>query len=179
MTVVAPSIDPFFFKVTAIEAPGASDYYVRDWTDSAAVHDTGLEPSTDPVFYATSDVWNQRSNAAPSFVADQPQNQDPQNDAGNFAFARVSRNAPGAAETVNVEFLVAEFGTGSPYASVATTTRDLRRGRPDEDRDRAVDAGADDRRRICASAVQIATTADPFVAPGPRTETRRAGPPPT
>jgi hypothetical protein len=70
VTVVAPSIDPFFFKVTAIEGPGKSDFYVRDWTDSAAVHDTGLEPSTHPVFYATSDVWNQRSSAAPTFVGD-------------------------------------------------------------------------------------------------------------
>jgi len=165
ITVVAPSIDPFFFKATVIDGPGKSDYYVRDWTDSAAVHDTGLEPSTNPVFYATSDVWNQRSNAAPTFVSDQPQNQDPQNDAGNFAFARVTRNAAGAAETVNVEFLVAEFGTGSPYASVATTT---------------VAFAAADLTKIAAApwmldpttsthlclGVQISTPDDPFVAPG-------------
>ena len=165
VTVVAPSIDPFFFKVTAIEGPGQSDFYVRDWTDSAAVHDTGLEPSTNPVFYATSDVWNQRSNAAPTFVSDQPQNHDPQNDAGNFAFTRVARNVAGAAETVNVEFLVAEFGTGSPYASVATTT---------------VAFGAADLTKIATApwtlsptssthlclGVQISTPADPFVAPG-------------
>ena len=63
-----------------------------------------------------SDVWNQRTNAAPTFVNDQPQNQDPQNNATNFAFARVSRNDSASAEAVNVDFLVAEFGTGSPYA---------------------------------------------------------------
>ena len=86
------------------------------------------------MFYATSDVWNQRSNVAPTFVNDQPQNQDPQNNATNFAFARISRNSSGTAETVNVEFLVAEFGTGSPYHSVATTTARLRGWRHVEDR---------------------------------------------
>jgi len=165
VTVVAPSIDPFFFKVTAIDAPGASDWYVRDWTDSAAVHDTGLEPSTHAVFYATSDVWNQRSNVAPTFVADQPQNQDPQNDAGNFAFARVSRNAPGAAETVNVEFLVAEFGTGSAYASVATTTVAFAAADLSKIATAPWTLGPTSSTHLCL-AVQVSTAADPFVAPG-------------
>ena len=165
VTVVAPSIDPFFFKVTAIDGPGASDYYVRDWTDSATVHDTGLEPSTHPVFYATSDVWNQRSNATPTFVADQPQNQDPQNDAGNFAFARVSRNAAGAAETVNVQFLVAEFGTGSPYASVATTTVAFAAADLTKIATAPWTLGPTTSTHLCLG-VQISTPADPFVAPG-------------
>ena len=72
VTTVAASIDPFFFKVTQIGGGVGSDYYVRDWTDTATVHDNGLEPSTNPVFYASSDVWNQRTNAAPTFVNDQP-----------------------------------------------------------------------------------------------------------
>jgi len=165
VTVVAPSIDPFFFKVTAIDGPTKSDFYVRDWTTSAALHDTGLEPSTNSVFYATSDVWNQRSNAAPTFAFDQPQNEDPQNDAGNFAFARVSRNAAGAAATVAVEFLVAEFGTGSAYASVATTTASFAAT------DLSVIATAPwtllptSSTHLCLG-VQVATADDPFVAPG-------------
>src|SRR5205823_3373800 len=46
-TSVATSIDPFFFRVTAI--PAEDDFYVRDWTDSASSGDTGLEPSMHPV----------------------------------------------------------------------------------------------------------------------------------
>ncbi len=165
VTVVPPSIDPFFFKVTALEAATGSDFYVRDWTTSAADHDGGLEPSTHPVFYATSDVWNQRSAAAPSFIADVPQNEDPQNDATNRAFVRVSRNQPGAAETVNVEFLVAEFGTGSPYASVATTSVVFAAS----DLSKVVSAPwtlpATSSTHLCLG-VQISTATDPFVAPG-------------
>jgi hypothetical protein len=165
VTTVAASIDPFFFKVTAIEGSGQSDFYVRDWTDSAAVHDTGLEPSTHAVFYATSDVWNQRSNVAPSFVSDQPQNEDPQNDAGNFAFARVSRNAAGAAETVDVEFLVAEFGTGSAYVSVATTTLAFAAGDTSLIASAPWTLGPTASTHLCLG-VQVSTAADPFVAPG-------------
>ena len=165
VTTVPASIDPFFFKITALPVTTASDYYVRDWTSSAAVHDTGLEPSTNPVFYADSDVWNQRSNAVPTFVNDQPQNQDPQNDASNVAFTRISRNNPGAAETVNVEFLVAEFGTGSPYASVATTSVPFAAA----DTSKIVSApwtlGPTSSTHLCL-ATQISTAADPFVPPG-------------
>ena len=165
VTVVAPSIDPFFFKVTAIDGPGKSDFYVRDWTTSAALHDTGLEPSTHSVFYATSDVWNQRTNAAPVFVADQPQNQDPQNDAGNFAFARVSRNNSDSAETVTVEFLVAEFGTGSPYASVASTTASFAVGDSTKIATAPWTLAPTSSTHLCL-AVQVSTPVDPFVAPG-------------
>lgn len=165
VTVVPPSIDPFFFKVTQIDAGTGSDFYVRDWTDSASAHDTGLEPSTRAVFYASSDVWNQRSNAAPTFVGDRPQNQDPQNNAGNFAFARVSRNAGGAAQTVNVEFLVAEFGTGSPYHSVATTTVNFAAGDTEKIASAAWTLAPTSSTHLCL-AVQISTPSDPFVAPG-------------
>ena len=165
VTVVPPSIDPFFFKVTEIDPTTGSDVYVRDWTDSAAVRDTGIEPSTNPVFYATSDVWNQRSSAAPTFVNDQPQNQDPQDNATNFAFARISRNSSNTAETVNVEFLVAEFGTGSPYHSMATTTASFAAG----DATKIVSAPwtlpPTSSTHLCLG-VQISTPTDPFVAPG-------------
>jgi hypothetical protein len=165
VTVVNPSIDPYVFKVTALDAPATSDFYVRDWTDTATTHDTGLEPSTNPVFYATSDVWNQRSNVAPTFVADVPQNEDPQNDAGNFAFARVSRNAAGSAETVNVEFLVAEFGTGSPYASVATTTVSFGATDLTAIATAPWTLGPTSSTHLCLGA-QISTPSDPFVTPG-------------
>jgi hypothetical protein len=165
VTVVPPSIDPFFFKVTEIDPETGADFYLRDWTDSAMVHDTGLEPSTNPVFYATSDVWNQRSNIAPSFVNDQPQNQDPQNNATNFAFARISRNTTGTAETVNVEFLVAEFGTGSPYHSVATTTMSFTASDTSKIASSSWTLPPTSSTHLCLG-VQISTATDPFVAPG-------------
>jgi len=119
---VSVSIDPFFFSVTQI--PANEDFYVRDWTDSAANNDIGLEPSTDPVFYNTSDIWNRRTNAPAPFDAnDRPQSQDPQiaSLGNNFAFARVHRKGTGSAETVSLHFLKSEFGTGSNYVNANTT----------------------------------------------------------
>jgi len=116
------SIDPFFFEIQQIA--DEQDFYVRDWTDNATDNDTGLEPSTHPVFYATSDVWNRRSNAAGGFNANhQPQSQNPQSAAlgSNFAFARVHRKGTGSAETVSLHFLKSEFGTGSNYVNAGTT----------------------------------------------------------
>jgi hypothetical protein len=165
VTTVPVSIDPFFFRVTQLNGGTASDFYVRDWTSGPATHDTGLEPSTDPYFYVDSDVWNQRSNVAPTFVNDQPQNEDPQNDAGNFAFARVSRNNAGPAETVNVEFLVAEFGTGSPYASVATTSVAFGAGDTSKIATAPWTLGPTSSTHLCLG-VQVSTAADPFVPPG-------------
>jgi hypothetical protein len=165
VTTVPISIDPFFVRVTQIDGGTASDFYVRDWTSDATTHDTGLEPSTDPWFYVSSDVWNQRTNVAPTFVNDQPQNEDPQNAAGNFASARISRNNAGAAETVNVEFLVAEFGTGSPYASVATTSVAFAAGDTSKIATAAWTLGATSSTHLCLG-VQISTAADPFVPPG-------------
>ncbi len=116
------SIDPFFFIVQQI--PDDQDFYVRDWTDNSTTFDTGLEPSTHPVFYSTSDVWNRRSNAPGGFNAnDQPQSQNPQVSTlgNNFAFARVHRKGTGSAETVTLHFLKSEFGTGSNYVNANTT----------------------------------------------------------
>jgi hypothetical protein len=119
MTVVAASIDPFFMK--AVVVPASSDFYVRDWTDSAASADDGLEPSTHWDFWNTSDVWNQFStNVAFSPNAnDQLVSENAQAGADNYAFARIRRNelpASGSGSTtVSAHFLVSEFGTGSNF----------------------------------------------------------------
>lgn len=166
VTQVATSIDPFFVKVTDFPTPEShSDYYIRDWTNSAADHDTGLEPSTNPVFYATSDVWNQRTNALSVFVSDQPQNSDPQNNGGNFAFARVSRNDSASSETVTAEFFVAEFGTGSPYGSIGSTTVTFAAGETSKIATLPWTLGLTTSTHLCLG-VQIATASDPFVTPG-------------
>jgi hypothetical protein len=121
---VGPSIDPFFFHVSALAA--GDDFYVRDWTDSPTSGDTGLEPSTHPVFWQTSDVWNRRGTLPGSFPNDQPENEDAGNGTGtvgdNWAFARIRRNQPsGVAQTVNAHFLVAKFGTGSNYVDASSS----------------------------------------------------------
>ena len=113
---VAISIDPYFFRLTPITAE--NDFYVRDWTTTTTSKDLGEEPSTNPYFYLTSDIWNRRSNTVGTFNAnDQPENQDPRpvTAGNNFAFARVHRRAAGAAGNVNMLFLKSEFGTGSNY----------------------------------------------------------------
>ena len=118
---VSVSIDPFFFEVEKI--PDNKDFYVRDWTDSSTDADSGLEPSSHPVFYSSSDVWNKRSNAPGSFSPlDRPINQDPQiaSLGNNFAFARVHRKGTGSSETVTLHFLKSEFGTGSNYVNAGT-----------------------------------------------------------
>ncbi|HEX9660169.1 MAG TPA: sialidase family protein [Rhodothermales bacterium] len=119
---VAVSIDPFFFHAQNLAEN--RDFYVRDWTDSATDNDVGLEPSTEPVFYNRSDVWNRRTNAAGSFTAsDRPSSQDPQfSTAGsNFGFARVHRMGTGVAETVTLHFLKSELGTGSNYVNAGAS----------------------------------------------------------
>jgi hypothetical protein len=112
-----PQLDPIFFKVSATASD--KDFYVRDWTDTAASGDNGAEPSTHPVFYATSDVWNLRSNVAPTFNANnQPNHETPNNGGGspnNYMFTRVFRNTAGAAQDVRARFYYSEFGTGSNY----------------------------------------------------------------
>jgi hypothetical protein len=115
---VPVSIDPFFFKVT--DTPADQDFYVRDWTDGVTSADAGQEPSTHPVFFVTSDVWNQFADTAPAFnAADQPVASDVRNGAGalgdNFAFARVHRKAAGPAASVRLHFLYANFGAGLSY----------------------------------------------------------------
>lgn len=170
-TTVAVSIDPFFFKVTDI--PPSNDLYVRDWTDSPASHDTGLEPSSNPWFYVNSDVWNRRSNAPGGFNAnDQPVNQTPQMAmlGSNFAFCRVSRNASGTAENPTAHFLYSEFGTGSNYQD-ANTTPDPSISLPASDLSQTMAAGyewllpATSSTHLCL-AVEITSANDPLKLPG-------------
>jgi len=121
---VAVSVDPFFFRVSGVAA--VDDFFVRDWSDSPTVHDEGQEPSSNPVFFANSDVWNRRDNTAGAFDAasDRPAHEDPQ-EAGignNFAFVRIHRKAAGAAADVQARFLYADFGLGTAYVDAASTT---------------------------------------------------------
>ncbi len=122
---VGTSIDPYFFRIREIDP--ANDFYVRDWTLGPGNADNGAEPSTYPYFYAYSDVWNRRGPGPGSFPSDQPDQEDAGNGAGslgdNWAFARVFRRGTGIAPTsVNVHFLVSQFGTGSPYVDNMTYT---------------------------------------------------------
>ena len=121
-TTVAASVDPFFFSVTNV--PDGEDYYVRDWTDSPTSHDSGEEPSTSPVWWTTSDVWNRLTNTAGAFNAnDQPPHQVAQDSTSghNFAFVRVHRKAASsgtASEQVSASFVFADYGLGVPYEYV-------------------------------------------------------------
>jgi hypothetical protein len=131
---VVPSIDPFFFHVSALAA--GDDVYVRDWTDSPTSGDTGVEPSTHPVFWQTSDVWNRRGTLPGSFPNDQPENEDAGNGSGavgdNWAFARIRRNQlSGVAQTVNAHFLVSKLGTGSNYVDASSADPDVSFPDPD------------------------------------------------
>jgi hypothetical protein len=180
VTAVAVSIDPFFVRYTDIAA--GDDFYVRDWTDSAASGDNGLEPSTHDVFYATSDVWNRRGTLPGPFPNDQPSNENAGNGAGsigdNWAFARIRRNTAGSAPvTVNAHFLVSKLGTGSSYVDAGTVDPDVSFPAPDPTLNfAAADLGptvtaaypwhlaAVSSTHLCL-AVEISTPADPFVAP--------------
>jgi hypothetical protein len=132
-TLVPISIDPYFFEVDALSAD--QDFYVRDWTTDSTHADNGAEPSTNPVFYATADVWNRRSPTPGPFPSDQPTNEDAGNGTGsigdNWAFARVRRNSIGASTAVTAHFLVSKFGTGSNF--VDSTVGDPDVSFPDPD----------------------------------------------
>jgi hypothetical protein len=98
------------------------DFYVRDWT-SPSNWDDGLEPSTNPVFWATSDVWNRRSTFPGNFPDDMAENEDAGNGLGstgdNWFFCRIHRNASGSsgASVVTAHFLVSQFGAGNNFLS--------------------------------------------------------------
>jgi hypothetical protein len=181
MTAVSVSIDPFFFKITDIEA--ADDFYVRDWTDSPSNGDNGLEPSTHPVFYATSDVWNRRGTLPGAFPNDQPENEDAGNGMGiigdNWAFARVRRNVVAASGSVVVtaHFLVSKLGVGSNYADAGSVDPNVSFPDPDPTVTfNPADVGpfvtpayhwhlnAVSSTHLCL-AVEISTPGDPFVGP--------------
>jgi hypothetical protein len=180
VTPVAVSIDPFMVEYTDV-AP-ADDFYVRDWTDSPTSGDTGLEPSTHPVFYATSDVWNRRGTLPGTFPNDQPENEDAGNGTGttgdNWAFARIRRNAAGTGSTTaTAHFLVSKLGTGSNYVDDSIAGSGVTFGGPDPTLTfAAADLGptttaalpwhldAVSSTHLCL-AVEISSPADPFVAP--------------
>lgn len=176
------SIDPFFFRVEPV-AP-TNDFYARDWTDSAVSGDTGLEPSTHPVFYSTSDVWNRRGTlTGEPFLNDQPANEAAGNGAGNigdnWAFARIRRNALPASvsKTVTAHFLVSKLGTGSTYVDAGSMDPDVSFPDPDPTLTfNATDLGpyitaayrwhlnAVSSTHLCL-AVEISEPDDPYVAP--------------
>ncbi|HEV7504434.1 MAG TPA: hypothetical protein VGS07_05960 [Thermoanaerobaculia bacterium] len=113
---VGRSVDSFFFHLAMVTPD--NDFFVRDWTDGSG-HDLGLEPSTHPVFYTSSDVWNELTNVSGSpSAANAPVPSDPQPGA-NFAFVRVGRKAiPGAADVpVTAHFLYSDFGAGMAYTN--------------------------------------------------------------
>lgn len=179
-TVVPISIDPFFFKLTEL-APGL-DFYVRDWTDSPTSGDTGLEPSTHPAFYLTSDVWNRRGTLPGPFPNDQPSSEPAGNGAGiigdNWAFARIRRNATWtSSQTVTAHFLVSKFGTGSNYVDWSSGDPDVFMSTPDPTVTFAAAVlgpiitpayywhlNPVASTHLCL-AVEISTPSDPFVAP--------------
>jgi glycogen operon protein len=108
-------------SVALMVARAGSDFYVRDWTDAAAdTHDEGQEPSTDPQFYTTSDVWNQTGPTAPTVSFNQtPPYQLPIDGQPNYLFARVCRNGPGPAETVTLHFVYSDFGNKNPFMNAS------------------------------------------------------------
>jgi len=171
VTTVASSIDPFFFKTT--EVSSTSDFYVRDWTDSAAVRDHGQEPSVRGNFYSTSDVWNRRSNDPAAFDAnDNPQVEDPQPAAmgHNFAFARISRETAGSAADVTVQYLYSDGGVGVPYVSAGpATTVHFAAGdtqqTPTAGNGLQWDLPSGASNHVCL-AVEISTPTDPILQPG-------------
>jgi hypothetical protein len=123
---VNPSFDPFFFHVTML--PPTGDFYVRDWTTTPSSHDNGEEPSTNPVWWTTSDVWNRLDNASNGgFNAnDQPNHQNAQDATSghNYAYVRVHRKAApmtGPPVTVQARFLFADYGLGVAYQDVSMT----------------------------------------------------------
>lgn len=126
---IGDSIDPFFFKW--IDVAAEDDFYVRDWTDSPVSGDDGIEPSTHPRFYRTSDVWNRRGTLPGVFPNDQPEGEPAGNGAAdlgdNWAFARIRRNGLPAAgdQTVTAHFLVSKFGVGSNYVDSSSGDPDV------------------------------------------------------
>ena len=118
---VRASIDPFFFHVSELDE--IEDFYVRDFTNDLTDFDKGIEPSIEPRFCITSDVWNRQSSAPGSFTAEnQPEDEKVLGwlAGSNFIFTRVHRKLPGEAKDVTLNFYKSEFGTGSNYEPVGT-----------------------------------------------------------
>jgi hypothetical protein len=165
---VDPSIDPFFFHVT--ELGPSEDFYVRDFTESSANYDEGLEPSISPRFCITSDVWNRTSNIAGSYNSNGPASITPQVGPNNFIFSRVRRKSPGAAgsadKTVSLNYYYAVFGTGNNFMPITPTSSSslvFGAGETDKTTDGlrwTLPAGSG--RHVCF-AVEISTDKDPYI----------------
>jgi hypothetical protein len=136
-------------------------------------YDHGAEPSSRADFFDFSDVWNRRTNDPDVPDANnRPQNQDPQPTAvgHNFAFARVSRETSGTDETVNLHFLYSDGGVGVNFVDAGTTDTTLHFNSGDVQNELSagnsyqweLPSGASN--HVCL-AVQIYTTADPFITP--------------
>jgi hypothetical protein len=168
-TPVGLSIDPIFFRTTEIAAD--ADVYVRDWTDSASVHDHGLEPSARANFFSTSDVWNERLDDPAGFNAsDQPLSHDPQPMAvgHNWAFSRVSREATGTMQHVTLDYLFSDGGVGVNFVDAGMTSIDLAAGDssafPPAGSGFQWDLPSGASNHVCL-AVQISTAGDAYIAP--------------
>jgi hypothetical protein len=161
-------------STVTVSLPGDQDFYVRDWNTTTSVHDDGAEPSTNPTFWHTSDVWNHSTNAAGVPNASGWYDTDNMN-AGlgalgdNYAFVRIYRNATGSAASVSAHFFVSPFGTGSAFQDAGVAA------------DPSVPFAVGDAVQVLSSgylwhqdpiasihaclAVQISTTDDPYTAP--------------
>lgn len=164
-------------RVFADASAAPSDFFVRDWTVNATNHDTGPEPSTNPVFYTTSDVWSQITSTPAAPVSDWVVGDPAQKGAGaagdNFAFVRVSRRTAAAPGVPNVDvtahFLTADYGLGTnfvaagaaPDPTLTFTAADLTKTlNPGYSYHVAATAST----HYCL-AVEISAPGDPFIAP--------------
>jgi hypothetical protein len=169
--VSSESIDPYFFHM--VEIPPSQDFYVRDWTASPTSFDQGQEPSTNPVWWTESDVWNRLNNDpnGGGFNAnDQPGEQVAQEAAigHNYAFARISRDVAAAAGSpdiqVTAQFLMADYGMGLPYTvlgSAAPVTFHAADTTPQVTAGMQWDIPAGHSGHVCL-AVEISSPGDPF-----------------
>lgn len=103
-----------------------SNFFVRDWTTNASSHDLGEEPSTNPWFFVSSDVWSQTTATPNAPVNDFVQGDLARKGMGalgdNYAFVRVSRRAAAAPTTlpqeVRAQLYSADYGLGTPFVTV-------------------------------------------------------------
>jgi hypothetical protein len=160
----------------AAQLPPDQDFYVRDWTSTPLIFDNGAEPSTNSVFYYSSDVWNHGTNAAG--VPNVNGWYDTDNmyaGAGplgnNYAFVRVNRNASGSPASVTAHFLISPFGTGSSFVDADPLAVDPVLTFAPGDTFKVLSSGFLYNQNATASthaclAVQISAPGDPYAPPG-------------
>lgn len=113
--VVDCSASPSTVALKGTTIPAVHELYVRDW-NGASGSDDGAEPSTEPAFWATSDVWNRWSADSGTCPDCQPVG-EPARHGANWAYARIHRNeVPSqSAITATARFLFANFGAGNNF----------------------------------------------------------------